>query len=67
MKKTNINPIVDALLQKGLLSVKEIEEISAKAVGNKDDMVSLIERAGIISEEEMIKVKGEVYNIPVID
>lgn len=60
------NSIIQELINAGLISAEKIEELRTKF---KDDtqVVETIESKGLVSEEDMTKVRGKVMAMPYVD
>ncbi|MDP2685374.1 MAG: GspE/PulE family protein [bacterium] len=66
IKLQNENNILQELINEGLIGIDKVKELKENL---KDDIkvVEMIESKGLVSEEDMAKIKGKVMGIPYID
>ncbi len=59
--------LIEELLKRGLLTPELIIEIEEKAAASDADVGELLLARGIISDADLLAVKAQVYQLPVID
>lgn len=64
---TSTATLADLLLQQRLLTQAKLGELQAQAQAEGDTLEHIIERAGVVRDEELTKVKSTLYNIPGVD
>ena len=64
---TNTSSLADILLQQRLLSPQAIGELQTRAQQEHDTLDHVIVRSGLVRDDELVKAKGILYNVPVID
>jgi len=67
MDKTITDFITDNLIGRGLLTPAQMQALSKESTFQNKDILDLIIEQKIVSEEEILKAKGQVLNIPVVD
>ncbi|MFH0819361.1 MAG: ATPase, T2SS/T4P/T4SS family [Patescibacteria group bacterium] len=59
--------IIQVLLAKGLITPADQEKIEKESQLQKREVLDIIEEKRLVPEDALVKIKGEVFNIPVID
>lgn len=67
MDKTITDFITDNLIGRGLLTPAQLQALTKESTFQNKDILDLIIAQKIVSEEEILKAKGQVLNIPVVD
>jgi len=64
--KQKENSMIEELINSGLISAEKIEEFRTKY---KEDqkVIEMIESKGLVSEEDMTKIRGKILGIPYVD
>ncbi|MBI3115403.1 MAG: type II/IV secretion system protein [Candidatus Kerfeldbacteria bacterium] len=63
----NTTTVGEYLVQNHLLSEREHERLATQSQQTGDSIESLIEQAGVVSEEGLVEARANVYNVPFID
>ncbi|MFW0838076.1 MAG: GspE/PulE family protein [Candidatus Komeilibacteria bacterium] len=66
-KVTKDSPLLDKLLEKGLISSQQYSEVMAKKEAGNASVERILQEAQLVSEEELTRAKGEVLNVPYVD
>lgn len=64
---TTTTTLADLLLQQRLLTQAKLGELQAQAQSEGDTLEHVIERSGVVRDEELSKVKSVLYNVPSVD
>lgn len=64
---TSSATLADLLLQQRLLTQAKLGELQAAAQAQNDTLEHIIERSGVVRDEELTKVKSVLYNIPSVE
>ncbi len=64
---TSTSTLADLLLQQRLLTQAKLGELQALAQQQGETLDHVIERAGVVRDEELTKAKATLYNIPAVD
>ncbi|MFA6098850.1 MAG: GspE/PulE family protein [Patescibacteria group bacterium] len=57
---------LDILVEEGYLTAEKLAELRVE-VKDEDELLNLINRKGIVSEEDLTKVRGKIIGVPYID
>ncbi len=64
---TSSATLADLLLQQRLLTQAKLGELQARAQAENETLEHIIERSGVVRDEELTKVKSVLYNIPSVE
>lgn len=64
---SNTSSLADLLLREGLLSPAKLGELQTQAQAQRDLLDAVIERSGAVRDEDLVRLKAQLYNVPVID
>ena len=59
--------LVDALIQRGLVTSDIVADLEQEASSKEKDFGEVIVQRGIISDEELARIKSELYHLPILD
>ncbi|MBI5467122.1 MAG: type II/IV secretion system protein [Candidatus Kerfeldbacteria bacterium] len=64
---TTTQTLADVLLSQKALSASKLGELQAQAQQNHVTLDEIIEHANVVREEDLLKAKGMLYNVPPVD
>lgn len=59
--------LADILLQQNALTAAKLGELQAQAQKNQQSLELVIQSSGAVRDEDLIKAKGLLYNVPAVD
>lgn len=59
--------LADILVQQKMLSAAQLTALQAQAAQSQDTIEHVIEKSGLVREEDLIKAKGLLYNVDPVD
>jgi type IV pilus assembly protein PilB len=59
--------LLQALIEKKLLTQEQVSQLELSAQKDKKDIEQLILDSGAISEKDLTKIRGELYDLPFVD
>ncbi len=64
---SNTSSLADLLLREGLLTPAKLGELQSQAQSQRDLLDSVIERSGLVRDEDLLRLKAQLYNLPAVD
>lgn len=61
------NNIIDILYQKGKINYEQLKELKFEAVSNRKSPEILMVEKGMVTEDEIVKLKAEIYGVEFVD
>ena len=65
--KGNNNPLLDKLIEQGLITIQQYQEILAKQESSNIPIEKIILEDKLVEPEEFARVKGQVLNVPYVN
>lgn len=59
--------LADVLLAQRAITASKLGELQAQAQQSRETLDQVIERVGAVREEDLMKAKAELYNVPAVD